>query len=384
MLISNSDNHIVQTERKIEFQEEGGYHSGNISIYGKFLGRVNLSLELYQKSTNTLLTQASVNVRVIRGHGALNTAFTVSVAVLVSLIYINFGSALNWTDFIKYLKKPIGPAIGFVGQFVFMPLLSYGVGYALFPDDPAMQLGFFFTGSSPGGGGSNIWTALLDGNIDLSITMTGISTLAAFGMIPFWIFTLGATIFDRSNLEVPYRNITMFAVALVIPLAIGYLIQRYMQKTANFLRKTLKIFSGILIIFIIVFAIVANLYLFEMFSWQIVVAGIGVPWLGYLGGWLLAKIFRQNPKDSLTIAIEVGLQNTGIAIFLLRFSLPQPEADLTTIAPVAVACMTPIPLLVLFLIKLVKRRIQMKNKPKDLGTVNEISVDSKVVQTQKY
>lgn len=57
---------------------------------------------------------------------------------------------------------------------------------------------------------------------------------------------------------------------------------------------------------------------------------MGLPWLGYILAYILAKIFKQNSKDSITIAVETGIQNTGIAIFLLTFTLPQPEADITT------------------------------------------------------
>lgn len=63
----------------------------------------------------------------------------------------------------------------------------------------------------------------------------------------------------------------------------------------------------------------------------------------------MAILLRQNRKDALTIAIEAGIQNTGISIFLLRFSLPQPQADLTTVMPVSVAIMTPIPLIILYI-----------------------------------
>lgn len=76
------------------------------------------------------------------------------------------------------------------------------MGFVLFPNDPTMRLGMFFTGVSPGGGASNIWTAILEGNIDLSILMTTVSTLAAFGMMPLWLFTLGGTIFADANIEV--------------------------------------------------------------------------------------------------------------------------------------------------------------------------------------
>jgi len=80
--------------------------------------------------------------------------------------------------------------VGFrVGGFAFLVeqnvcyllQISFGLGKWLFPDSVPMQLGMFFTGVSPGGGASNIWTYLLGGNLTLSITMTTVSTFAAFG-----------------------------------------------------------------------------------------------------------------------------------------------------------------------------------------------------------
>lgn len=59
--------------------------------------------------------------------------------------------------------------------------LSFLIGCLLFADSPELQIGMFFTGISPSGGASNMWTLLLDGNLNLSITMTTICTIAAFG-----------------------------------------------------------------------------------------------------------------------------------------------------------------------------------------------------------
>ncbi len=147
--------------------------------------------------------------------------------------------------------------------------LGFGLGYLLFPNNPEMQLGIFFTGCSPAGGASNIWTVILGGNMDLSVTMTSISTIAAFGMMPLWIFTLGKVIFDQANLEVPYSSLATYVVALVVPLAIGILIQKYLPRVRNILVRILKPLSILLILFIVIFAIVTNLYLFELFSWQV-------------------------------------------------------------------------------------------------------------------
>ena len=72
--------------------------------------------------------------------------------------------------------------------------ISYAIGYSLFYTSPEYWLGLFLTGCSPGGGGSNIWTYALDGDLDLSVAMTFISTIIAFATFPFWVFLLGQTI----------------------------------------------------------------------------------------------------------------------------------------------------------------------------------------------
>lgn len=294
---------------------------------------------------------------------AIDKAFTISVAVLVSLIYINFGCALDRTKLKEILRRPIGPAIGLFGQFLAMPLLSYGLGLLFFPTRADMRLGLLFVGVSPAGGASNIWTVILDGNIDLSVTMTTISTFAAFGLMPLWLFTLGHRVFADAKVSVPYGNVASLAMALIIPLGIGLALQKWLPKVAGYLARALKVFSGVLIAFIIIFATITNWYLFSLLTWQISVAGLALPFAGYIFGWAIGKwVARRCTEDAIAIAIETGVQNTGIAIFLLRFGLPQPQADLTTVVPVAVSIMTPVPLILLWIAKKVWSRKNDKLK----------------------
>ncbi|KAL5287077.1 hypothetical protein ACFFRR_008180 [Megaselia abdita] len=321
---------------------------GNISISGNLLGKANLYLQLVLPTNITEDSNEKLSVIVTRKERVIDHVFTGSVILLVSLLNINFGAAIDLSKMRGILTRPIGPILGFVGQFIVMPLVSFGLGFAVFSSSPELHLGLFFTGVSPGGGASNMWSVILGGNIDLSIIMTSISTLACFGMMPLWIFTLGKVIFDRAELRVPYSRIASFTVALLVPLAIGILIQYYLPRVRRVLVRLLKPISMLLILFIIIFAIVTNLYLFELFSWRIIVAGLGLPWIGYILSLLGAKACKQNSADSLTIAIETGIVNTGISIALLKFCLDQPAADLTTVIPVSVAIFTPIPLLVLY------------------------------------
>ena len=126
----------------------------------------------------------------------------------------------------EVIKRPIGPAIGFLCQFLIMPLLSFGLGFIFPASESAMRLGLFVTGVSPGGGASNIWTLMFNGNLNLSITMTAISTFSAFFMMPLWIFTLGEVIFNDTDIKIPYYKIVTYAFCLVVPLGIGLLIAR--------------------------------------------------------------------------------------------------------------------------------------------------------------
>lgn len=243
---------------------------GNFTVNGIFLGTSEIFVKL-RKPGETKQEQADESMEVIitRKKRIIDHVFAGSVATLVSILYINFGAALDMSIVKKILVRPIGPAIGFVGQFCLMPMIAYGLGHFLFPTAPELALGLFFTGVSPGGGASNIWTLILGGNMHLSISMTAISTFSMFGMMPLWLFTLGRTIFDKAKLTVPYAKIASFAVALIVPLGIGLLIQRYLPRLAKLLVRILKPFSTLLILFIIIFAIVTNLYLFKLFSWEV-------------------------------------------------------------------------------------------------------------------
>lgn len=376
MKSENDELATVKNQQEMTFRKNDSTSTWHafFDVSGVFIGNTKVFVEIKNKAGVMEKSNEKLDVTVLRPQRVIDRMFTYSVIILVSILYINFGAAINMSTISDILRRPVGPLICFVCQFLFMPLIAYCLGLALFPKAHEMALGLFFTGISPGGGASNMWTLLLGGNINLSIAMTTISTLAAFAMMPLWIFTLGKTIFDRANLGVPYTRISSMAAGLLIPLAIGLLIQRFMPKTAKVLVRILKPLSLILILFIVIFAIVTNLYIFQLFSWQvrfyshlierfvfnkfksqIVIAGLGLPWLGYTFGWLSAKIFKQSNPDSIAISVETGIQNTGISIFLLAFSLDQPMADLTTVVPVAVAIMTPFPLLAIYLIQKCKQ-----------------------------
>ena len=243
------------------------------NISGKFLGYTEVKAQLKYK--NEILEESmakqtkKLDVAVLRKKTIQSKLFAYSVAILVSLAYINMGCALDLDVVKNTLKRPIGPAIGFICQFLVMPLLAYALGFIFGTKSVAMRLGLFVTGASPGGGASNIWTVMFGGNLDLSVTMTAVSTFSAFFMMPFWIFTLGATIFDERDIVIPYKKICIYAFFLVVPLTIGLILSRFAPKVSAFMVKILKPLALFLILFIVIFGVWANLYIFKMMTWQV-------------------------------------------------------------------------------------------------------------------
>ncbi|XP_014255342.1 sodium/bile acid cotransporter 5-like isoform X1 [Cimex lectularius] len=362
------DSEVIFTKSKEDLND---IWNGSFNITGNFLGFTSVKICVTDKNgPQNVCTKMSdeMKVKVLRKPRFIDHVFTGSVIILVSVIFINFGCALDVNSLKQAILRPIGPLIGLLSHFLFLPLISFGLGELLFPGESgsSMRLGLFFTGISPAGGASNIWTYSLGGNLNLSVTMTAVSTLASFVMIPLWVFTLGPVIFSKGTMGVPYTRILTSGAGLIIPLTIGYIIQRNCKRLSAIMVRILKPFSALLIIFIVVFATVTNMYLFQLFSWEIIIAGIGLPFLGYLAGLISGKLFRQPPEDVLAISIETGVQNTGIAIFLLKFCLPQPLADLTTVIPVCVALMTPLPLLIL----LAARKILFAESKKEKVTTS--------------
>nr|XP_042913743.1 sodium/bile acid cotransporter-like [Parasteatoda tepidariorum] len=337
-------------------------YNGSFFIQAVFLGKTSVRV-VKEVNGTTKEISPPLEIIVMRKVRAISKAFTISVATLVSLNYINMGCALDVSVVQSVLRKPIAPTIGFISQYAVMPLVAYGLARLLF-DDVILRLGLFTFGCSPGGGASNMWTVLLNGNLNLSLTMTFISNLAALGMMPLWLFTLGRSLFAETTTEVPFKNIILTLISMIVTLGIGLAFQRWLPRVAKFCRRILAPVSIFMIIFIIIFGTYANLYMFKLFTWRIVVAASANVWIGFLIGALLSKSFDLSLEDIIAIAVETGVQNTGIAIVLLGFSLGQPEGDLAAVVPVAASIMTPFPLLLAYCVLRVYRKyFPSKSKP---------------------
>lgn len=123
--IISGDDQLAEISKQIQPSEvTDGRWSGSFDVTGVFLGSTSAYVELVQPNQMPERANEFLKLTIIRLNRAIDHAFTGSVIVLVSLLYINFGAALDVTKLKGIVKKPVGPAIGFCMQFIFMPLVS--------------------------------------------------------------------------------------------------------------------------------------------------------------------------------------------------------------------------------------------------------------------
>jgi len=132
-----------------------------------------------------------------------------------------------------------------------------------------------------------------------------------------------------------------------------------------------------MIIFIITFGTYANLYMFKLMNAKILLSTAITVWSGFLIGFIASTILGLPTVDRVAISIETGLQNTGIAIVLLGFSLTEPSKDIASVVPVAASIVTPIPLTAVMIYNKLrvwyKKRQELKHKVVTAETFNDDS-----------
>lgn len=227
---------------------------------------------------------------------------------LLGLIMFGMGMTLNLHDFKIVFSRPKDVIIGCLAQFTVMPLLAYTLA-RLFRLDEALTLGVVLVGCCPGGTASNVITYLAKGDLALSVGMTGVSTLLAPVLTPLLAWALAGKSIDVDVASMFLSILWVVILPIVIGLAAKRLWPGLTEHTADYL-PALSTVAITLIVAIIISANAGKLLAGGLVIAAVVmlhnVCGLG---LGYLAGCLL----RLPEPKRRAIAIEVGMQNSGLA-----------------------------------------------------------------------
>jgi len=241
----------------------------------------------------------------------------------ISLGFIMLGVALKLRvkDFILVFSAPKSVIIGFLSQFVALPFLTYLLVLILNPM-PSVAMGMMIVAACPGGNISNFMTALANGNTALSVCMTAIASVSAVFMTPinisFWggLYAPTSVILNEVSLDF-FEMLKIVGVILLIPLIIGMLLRAFKPKIADILLPVTHYGSILIFGGIVVFAFGANTDLFVKYIHLIIFIVLAHNTIGIFTGYSLARLFKLPGPDHKTLAIETGIQNSGLGLGLI-------------------------------------------------------------------
>ncbi|MGI6263697.1 MAG: bile acid:sodium symporter family protein [Succiniclasticum sp.] len=235
------------------------------------------------------------------------------LSLLLGIVMFGMGTTLDLKDFGLILKRPFDVFLGAVAQYFVMPFLAYVLAM-LFGLSPALTAGVVLVGTCPGGTSSNVITYMSRGDVALSVTMTMVSTVLSpilTPLITYWLI----------GQQIHFSPIGMFwsiIQIVIIPIALGLAVKKFLPKLAATAEDYLPAVSALAISLIIAGVIAVSRDAILAASSIIILVVILHNCLGYCLGFLIAHIAGLTWKKAVALSIEVGMQNSGLAVGLAK------------------------------------------------------------------
>lgn len=229
------------------------------------------------------------------------------ITILLGIVMFGMGMTLKLDDFKLILQHPKGVIIGIVSQFVIMPLLAFALA-KVFNLPPEVAVGVILVGCCPGGTSSNVMTFLAKGNTALSVTITSCTTLLAPFVTPALIYLLASEWLPVSFMAMFMSVIKVVLIPIILGIIAQFLFKPLVAKSVDIL-PTVSVVAIVMIVAAVVSGSRDKILETGLIIFAIVILHNG---LGYLLGYLVAKLFKLKYDDQKAISIEVGMQNSGL------------------------------------------------------------------------
>jgi len=241
----------------------------------------------------------------------------------IVLAFVMFGIALEISiqDFKVMFQRPKSIFAGLLSQFLVLPAITFLLIFILKPE-ASIALGIFLVAACPGGNVSNFMAHLAKANTALSVSLTAAATLLSVVMTPINLQLWGSAYEPSSHLlnavsVSPFEMIKLVALLLGLPLLLGMLLHHKYPLLAKKLAKILKVVSLSIFMLLIFVALYNNSAIFMeyvLYVFWIVLAHNGI---AFFTGFSLARLFGLSQKDTRSITIETGIQNSGLGLILV-------------------------------------------------------------------
>lgn len=233
------------------------------------------------------------------------------IVPLLSVVMFGMGLTLHLSDFSYVLQMPRLIFAGIALQYTIMPLTAVVLS-DLMELDPVLTAGMILVGTCPGGTASNVICYLARGNVALSITLTAVSTFLAIILTP----ALTAELVSKT-IDVPVLDMLLSILYMVIiPVSAGVLLNHVAGKILKPVRLVFPLLSVIAIVFIIAIIVSLNAQQVHQIGATVLIAVMLHNSAGLFLGYFSSRLLGYSPTECRTLAIEVGMQNSGLAVAL--------------------------------------------------------------------
>ncbi|MDF2496331.1 bile acid:sodium symporter family protein [Sphingomonas sp.] len=237
----------------------------------------------------------------------------------LALIMFSMGLTLAPRDFAGILRGGRAVVAGFGIHLLVLPLLGLGIGL-LFRLPPELALGLFIVSICPAGTTSNALTFVGRGNVALAVVLTVMTSIVTVFTIPLLLRWAVPWFLGGTDAVVPQLDVlaTMAQLARItlLPIAAGMIVRRFAPDAAAGIARRLRPTAMIVLVAVIGFSVAVS---FEMVVANLVAATPAIYALNVSAmacGLIAARLLRLDTRDRMTLAIETGVQNATLALFL--------------------------------------------------------------------
>ena len=247
----------------------------------------------------------------------MNIVTDIFLPIALAFIMFALGLGLTGTDFLRVIKQPKDFFVGAISQIILLPVIAF-VLVKIWPISPELAIGVMIIAAAPGGVTSNILTSFARGDVALSISLTAIISLLSVITVPFIIVTslglLGSENVSQ-NISLTSMAISMFLI-VTVPVIIGMIFRRFASNTAINFEPIAKRISVVLFIIVLLGAILAEKDNIVSYFADAGLITFVLNVLMMVVAFYVAKLFGTGNAQKKCIAIECGLQNGTLAIFV--------------------------------------------------------------------
>ncbi len=226
------------------------------------------------------------------------------------------GLKLSLTDFARLLQMRRLVLIGLICQIFILPAVAFAIA-KFFNLSPVYAMGLMLLAASPGGATANIMSHFAGGNVALNVTLTGLNALTALITMPLLIqFSYEHFMASQAEVPVDATKIIQILFVITLPMGLAMWLRNKKSDLAVKLQKPLNIFSLIFLVFIAVAAVIKEK---ELLIGGIATVGLAVlifNLLSFAIGYVLPRALKSPKPESISIAMEVGIHNSTVAMTL--------------------------------------------------------------------